>query len=118
MNTFDPMVLTAIFLEMLGPLLWVLLAAAVLVPLAFGLLVARERRLVARRLVGAQAVGLLGGAGALTLMAAVSSSGFTDAGGPVDWLLVVLIFLAGMLYATLAAYAAAGWLARPRREPA
>lgn len=33
-------------------------------------------------MVGAQAIGLLGGALALVVMAKVSSSGFTDAGGP------------------------------------
>ncbi len=41
-------------------------------------------------MVGAQAIGLLGGALALVVMAKVLSSGFTDAGGPADWFLIAL----------------------------
>ncbi len=110
MKTMDPMVLLAIFQEMLGPLLWVLLAIGLLAPLAFILLLVRDRRLVTRRLVASQALGLLGGAGALILMAVVSSSGFADAGGPIDWLLILLIFLAGAVYTTLIAYTVVGWI--------
>lgn len=116
MDTLDPMVMLAIFLEMLGPLLWVLLAIGILASRAFAWVIVRERGVVARRLVASQALGLLGGAGALVLMARVSSSGFTDAGGPIDWLLIAAIFLLGMLYTIFAAYAVAGWFTSPRTQ--
>ena len=85
MQTLDPMVLFAVFQEMLGPLLWVLILASLGATLAFAALLVKEKGLVAKRLVRAEIAGVFGGALALVLMAKVSSSGFTDAGGPADW---------------------------------
>lgn len=110
MKELDPIILLAVFQEMLGPLLWLLLAVIVLGTAAFVLLVIRERGLVARRLVRAQALGLLGGALALVLMAKVSSSGFTDAGGPADWFLIALVFGIGLVGSTILFYTLGGWL--------
>lgn len=115
MKELDPVVLLAVFQEMLGPLLWLLLAVAVLGLLAFAVLLVRERGLVARRLVRAQALGVLGGALALVLMAKVSSSGFTDAGGPADWFLIALVFGLGLAGSTLLVYTVGGWWFRGRR---
>lgn len=109
MNELDPLVLWAVFEEMLGPLLWLLLAVVLIGSVAFAVLMVRERRLFASRLVRAQAVGVLGGALALVVMAQVSSSGFTDAGGPVDWLLIALVFLVGLVGSTILFYTVAGW---------
>jgi len=61
MKELDPMILLAVFLEMLGPLLWLLLAVVVLGTAAFVALLMRERRIAAGRLVRAQLAGLLGG---------------------------------------------------------
>lgn len=110
MKELDPIILLAVFQEMLGPLLWLLLAVIVLGTAAFVLLLIRERGLVARRLVRAQALGLLGGALALVLMAKVSSSGFTDAGGPADWFLIALVFGIGLAGSTILFYTLGGWL--------
>lgn len=120
MKELDPLILLAVFQEMLGPLLWLLLAVAVLGPLALAALLLRERRLVSRRLVRCEALGVLGGALALVLMVQVSSSGFTDAGGPADWFLIALVFGAGLVGSTLLAYTVAGWWAawRTPRTPA
>lgn len=109
MKTFDPMVLVAVFQEMLGPGLWLIAVAAVLGFAAFALLLWRERRLDSRRLVLAEAGGAAGGVLALVLMAIVTHSGFTDAGGPVDWLLILAIFGVGALGAVVFVYAALGW---------
>lgn len=79
---------------MLGPWLWVLLGLAALTTAAFIWLLLRQRG-IARRLVFAQLLGLAGGALALVLMAKVSSSGFTDAAGPADWILITLGVCAG-----------------------
>ncbi len=109
MKELDPLILLAVFQEMLGPLLWVLLAVIILGLLAFLALLAREKGLVSRRLVRSEALGVVGGALALVLMAKVSSSGFTDAGGPADWLLIALVFGAGLIGSTILAYTVAGW---------
>jgi hypothetical protein len=115
MKELDPIVLLAVFQEMLGPLLWLLLAISALGTLAFVLLLLREGRIVSRRAVISQALGLPGGALALVLMAKVSSSGFTDAGGPVDWLLIALVFVLGFIGSAILLYTAAGWWTVRRR---
>ena len=114
MKDLDPIVLLAVFQEMLGPLLWIMLAVIVLGTLAFGLLLVRERGLVSRRLVRSEAVGVLGGVLALVLMAKVSSSGFTDAGGPADWFLIALVFGLGLIGTTILVYTAVGWWQQTR----
>ena len=55
-----------------------------------------------------------GGIGALVLMAYVTVSGFTDAGGPVDWLLVGLIWGGGLVGTTILSYALMGLLRTSR----
>lgn len=116
MKELDPLVLLAVFQEMLGPLLWLLLAVVVLGLLAFVALLVREKALVSRRLVRSEAAGIVGGVLALILMAKVSSSGFTDAGGPIDWLLIALVFGVGLIGSTILVYTVAGWLSvRSRR---
>jgi len=109
MKELDPTILLAVFQEMLGPLLWVLLAIVVLGTAAFLALLIKERKLIARRLVLSQALGVLGGALALVLMAQVSSSGFTDAGGPIDWLLIALVFGLGLVGSAILVYTVGGW---------
>lgn len=109
MSELDPLILLAVFQEMLGPLLWLLLAVVVLGLLAFVALLVREKELVSRRLVRSEVAGLFGGALALVLMAKVSSSGFTDAGGPIDWLLIALVFGLGLVGSTILVYTVAGW---------
>ncbi|MFA5678364.1 MAG: DUF5368 family protein [Pseudomonas sp.] len=84
-------------------------------PLAFITLLLRERRLVSGRMLYSQAAGLVGGGLALILMARVSSSGFTDAGGPADWLLIGLIFGLGLVGTTLMLYSIVGWAQALRR---
>lgn len=109
MKELDPLIVLAVFQEMLGPLLWLLLAVVLVGTLAFVALLVRERGVASRRLVRAQAVGVPGGILALVLMARVSSSGFTDAGGPADWFLIALVFGLGLIGSTILFYTVAGW---------
>ena len=118
MKELDLLILLSVFQEMLGALLWPLLATLVLGTLAFILLLARERKIVSRRFVRSQALGLIGGVFALMLMANVSSSGFTDAGGPADWLLIALVFGLGLVGAAIVFYTIAGWWAICRHPEA
>jgi hypothetical protein len=114
MKDMDPMVFLAVFQEMLGPLLWLMVAVAFVGIAAFLWLLRREKGLVSGRLVRAEVLGLLGGGLALVIMAKVSSSGFTDAGGPADWFLIALVYGVGLVATTILAYTLMGWLA-PRR---
>jgi hypothetical protein len=117
MKELDPLVFLAVFQEMLGPWLWVLIALTLGLTAAFLVLVWRERRLVSRRLVAAEALGLAGGVLALVIMARVSSSGFTDAGGPADWFLIALVYGIGFVGTTVGVYALLGWLRSTRGQP-
>ena len=114
MKDIDPAILLAVFQEMLGPLLWVLLGIAVLGLLAFAALLIREKGLVSRRLVRSEATGVIGGALALALMAKVTTSRFTDAGGPADWFLIALVFGLGLIGSTILVYTLAGWITARR----
>jgi len=110
MKDFDPYVFWVVFQEMLGPMLWLLLLLALLGIAGFLYVFLKEGRLVGMRLIRAEIAGLFGGVFALVLTAVVTVSGFTDAGGPVDWLLVGLIWGIGLAGFTILAYAALGLL--------
>lgn len=109
MKELDPMVFLAVFQEMLGFWLWVYVLVGVVGAVAFVALLVRERGLVSRRLVQSELLGLLGGGVALVIMARVSSSGFTDAGGPADWFLIALVYGAGLVATTVLVYTLLGW---------
>jgi hypothetical protein len=115
MKELDPLVFLAVFQEMLGFWLWVMLLGGVLVAVAFVALLVRERGIVSRRLVWSELLGLFGGGVALVIMAQVSSSGFTDAGGPADWFLIALVYGAGLVATVVLAYTLLGWR-QPRRS--
>ena len=114
MKELDPLVFLSVFQEMLGFWLWVMLAAGLLASVAFVALVVREKGIVSRRLVWSELVGLFGGVLALVIMAKVSSSGFTDAGGPADWFLIALVYGIGLAATTVLVYTLLGWKS-PRR---
>lgn len=109
MQELDPGVMLAVLLEMMGIWFWILGALALCGLTGFGWIIVRERGLSSGRLVRSQAFALLAGATALVLMAHVTKSGFTDAGGPIDWLLIVAIFAGGWIGGTILIYAIAGW---------
>ena len=109
MKDLDLAVFFSVFHEMLGPVLWLLLALAVGgIALALWVFVREGSSIDSRRLVRSELMGLLGGVAALVLMAEVTVSGFTDAGGPVDWLLVGLIWGIGLAGTTILAYGIQG----------
>lgn len=116
MKELDLATLVAVFQEMLGGALWALIALAALATLVFLYVLVRDRGVVARRLVWAEAFGVLGGVASVMLMFAVTNSGLGDLGGPVDWLLVVGIFATGLVGTVIGLYALFGLFAgAPRR---
>jgi hypothetical protein len=115
MKELDPFVFLAVFEEMLGWLFWPLAAFIVLGAVVFVMVIVRDRGIYTRPFVLAEVAGALGGLAAVWLMLAVTNSSLADMGGPIDWLLVVAIFLAGAIGTTVvgdkafgAAVAAAG----------
>jgi len=115
MQDIDPFVLFKVFQEMLGPVLWMMLVLALFGLLGSLFLLVRERRIDLHRLVKSEIAGLGGGVLALVIAAHFTVSGFSDAGGPVDWLLVGLIWGTGLAGSTILAYAIYGLSARRLR---
>lgn len=111
MKELDPVIMFSVFQEMLGaPLLWSLILVIVGGTAAFISLLAKEKGIIASRMVRCQFLGVLGGILALVVMVKVSSSGFTDAGGPADWFLIALVFGLSLIGTTIIAYGLAGWI--------
>jgi hypothetical protein len=104
MKDLDPFVFIAVFQEMLGWLFWPLVIFIVLGAVAFLAVLIRDRGINARRLVFAELVGVAGGFVGIWLMLAITNSQLKDMGGPIDWLLVAAIWVAGAIGATVVAY--------------
>lgn len=109
MKELSFLAIISVFQEMLGPLLWLLLAIIIFGTITFITLLIFEKELKSTRLMRSEAGGIIGGVLALVIMAQVSSSGFTDVGGPVDWFLIASIFGLGFVGATILLYTVAGW---------
>lgn len=114
MKTLDFLTLLSVFQEMLGVFLWILLILIIGSTLAFVALIVRERGIDSFRLVRAEVAGIFGGFLALVIMAKASASGFTDAGGPIDWFLIAIVFGLGLIGGTILVYTILGYLS-PRR---
>lgn len=108
MKELDISVFIAVFQEMLGAWLWVLLLAIIVSAGLFIWLLVREKGMLFKRFVWSQGIGLVGGVIALFVMTKVSSSGFTDAGGPADWFLIALVYGIGFIVSTVAVYTCYG----------
>lgn len=108
--------LVAVFLEMMGDGFWLLVGASVFGLLAILTVMLRERRLVASRFLASEITGLIGGVFAVWLALTVTRSGLGDIGGPVDWLLMALLFALGAIGGTIFAYVALGLIAMARRR--
>jgi len=111
MQDFEIWMFLAVFQEMLGWAIWPIAVLCVLATLALGVVLLRDRRLVAPRLLRAELLGVLGGVVAVATMFAITNSWPGDMGGPIDWLLAIGIFVAGGLGTAIAAYAVAGLFA-------
>jgi hypothetical protein len=104
MQELDPLVFFAVFQEMLGFWLWVLLAVAALGIGSFAYTVIRDRGLRAGRFVAAQLIGIVGGFAALFFMWWITSSSIRDVGGAIDVVLVLAIWAGGFLGGTILSY--------------
>jgi hypothetical protein len=69
----------------------------------------RGVRRCAGRFVRAELVGIAGGIAAVLIMQAITHSRFSDIGGPIDVILIAMIWLAGAIGTTLLAYLLQSW---------
>jgi hypothetical protein len=104
MKELDLSVFVAVFHEMLGVLFWPAIALAVLGAVVFLAVIIRDRGINPRRLILAELLGFVGGFVGIWLMLLITSSKITDLGGPIDWLLTALIWIAGAIGAAIVAY--------------
>lgn len=111
--------LLAVFEEMFGrALFWGLVAAALLVTVLFVLVLVREHRLESRRFLRAELTAPLGGIAAVAFVFWITNSGPANIGGPIDWVVLAAIALAGGGGLVMASYVLLGLLPRRRSEAA
>ncbi|MCS6779543.1 MAG: DUF5368 domain-containing protein [Geminicoccaceae bacterium] len=109
----------AVFEEMFGrELFWGLVAAALLVTLVFVVMVVRERRLESRRFLRAELTAPLGAVLAMAFVFWFTNSGPANIGGPIDWVILAAIAVAGGGGLVMASYVLMGLMRRRRRARA
>lgn len=90
--------LIAVFEEIFGTtLFWSMVVFGVLVAVAFIYILIRDRGISSSRLVRAELVAPVGAVGAVLFVQYMTSSGFSDIGGPIDVIVLVVIAVAGFL---------------------
>jgi glucan phosphoethanolaminetransferase (alkaline phosphatase superfamily) len=86
--------LLAVFEEMFGPsLFWIMVAAAVLITLAYLFVLVRDRAMSMRKFLLAQLSMPFGAIAAVLFVQWITNSGLRDIGGPID--VIVLLGVAG-----------------------
>lgn len=117
MKQLDPMVFVAVFQEMLGWLFWPLVGFILLGALALLAVLIRDGGIHSRRLIRAEVIGFFGGFIAVGLMLWVTASNPSDLlGGPIDWLLTIGIWVAGVIGATIATYVGLSLISRGKED--
>lgn len=92
--TFETLI--AVFEEIFGPaLFWAMVAAAILVTLAFVFVVLRDRAVESRRLLRAELLAPIGAIAAIVFVQQMTNSGLKDLGGPVDLIMLIAIGVGG-----------------------
>jgi hypothetical protein len=107
----------AVFEEMFGAaLFWGLVAAALAVTAAFVVIVVREHRLQGHRFLRAELMAPVGAIAAILFVQWITSSGFSDLGGPIDVIVLIAIGATGAVGLTILAYVLLALVAS-RRKP-
>lgn len=111
MKEFNLETFIALFEEMLGMFMWPLLFIVLFVIFAFFTLLIYDRQIILRRVGISLVLGLLGGFVGLGVLLYLSVSNVSYmAGGPLDWLMVVSIYLGGAIVSTVMIYTFLGWM--------
>jgi len=109
--------LLAVFEEMFGVwLFWALVAAAGVVTVLFVYALIRDRGISSRRLVRAELTAPVGALGAILFVQYITNSGFSDVGGPIDWIVLALIGIAGAVGLMILVYTLQSLLRRRQTD--
>ncbi len=96
MEEFSFMTILAVFEEMFGRgLFWTMVAVAAVITLAYIYVLIRDRSMSMRKFLLAQFSMPFGGAAAVWFVMIMTNSGFADIGGPIDWIVLLGVFVAG-----------------------
>ncbi len=96
MEEFSFMTILAVFEEMFGRwLFWTMVAVAVIITVAWLYVLIRDRSMSMRKFLLAQLSMPIGGIAAVWFVMVMTNSGFSDIGGPIDWLVLLGVFAAG-----------------------
>lgn len=110
--------LLAVFQEMFGAtLFWLMLAAAVMVTLAYLYVLIRDRSLSVRKFLWAQLSMPFGAVAAVLFTQAVTNSHFRDIGGPVDVIVLLGVAAMGAVGMAILVYTIQSLLRRPGEAP-
>ncbi|MGY6549822.1 MAG: DUF5368 domain-containing protein [Roseinatronobacter sp.] len=96
MEEFSFMTILAVFEEMFGRgLFWGMVVVAAVITLGWVYVLVRDRSLSMRKFLLAQLSMPVGGIAAVAFVMAMTNSGFADIGGPIDWIVLLGVFVAG-----------------------
>ncbi|WP_415183384.1 DUF5368 domain-containing protein [Phaeovulum sp.] len=109
--------LWAVFEEIFGRgLFWALVAAAVLVTVAYVYVLIRDRAVSMRKFLLAQLSMPFGAVGAVLFVQTMTHSGFSDIGGPIDVIVLLGVAAMGAIGIAILAYTAQSLVHPPQDE--
>lgn len=122
MNELTMDTLLAVFEEMFGyGIFWLLVVAATCAAVALLWIIWRDRGVDSRTLLRAELSSPLGAVAAILFVQWATNSGFSDIGGPIDVIVLIVIGVVGAVGATILAYEAQAFTRQrrpgPRAEP-
>jgi hypothetical protein len=110
--TFETLI--AVFEEMFGRgLFWAMVVAAVLITALYLYVLIRDRSVSWRKFLWAQLSMPLGAIAAVLFVQGITSSGFSDIGGPIDWLVILGVAVMGAVGLAILVYTVQSLLRRP-----
>ncbi|MBN2630652.1 MAG: DUF5368 domain-containing protein [Rhodobacteraceae bacterium] len=105
--------LIAVWEEMFGKgPFWAMAGAAIVITLAYLFVLVRDRSLSMKKFLYAQLSMPFGAAAAVLFVQSVTSSGFSDIGGPIDWVVLLGVAAAGAMGLAILVYTAESLLMR------
>lgn len=109
--------LIAVFEEIFGrTLFWVMVVAAVLVTLAYLYVLIRDRSVSWRKFLWAQVSMPFGAVAAVWFVMAMTNSGVTDIGGPIDVIVFLGVAVMGAIGAAILVYTAESLIKPPAQK--
>ncbi|MBK1635496.1 DUF5368 domain-containing protein [Rhodovulum adriaticum] len=109
--------LIAVFQEIFGSaLFWAMVVVAIMITLAFIFVLIRDRSIEGRYLARAELSAPIGGIAAILFVQYMTNSGFSDIGGPIDLIVLLMTGVAGAGGLTFLAYVVQAFTRRRGEE--